>query len=1158
MNSQIRAADPQLEPQHLSIHHAKESCFRRIDDCLAQQNPEFVAKAQTVEQMLQLWAKHSGVDARKGMSLDDRLKDHLDLKATLIGLLELIEQKMGQALSSPDEHGDAETAPAFVSRDNDDIDPEEFLIKQKWRSYKGNAWETVGGSIDMLIELTAMIRKSTVRNASLPSHFHRPDDYFAEYSKLLARNWFKDARRSFTDQLGDSVFVRRNHMLYKMKHEEKISYSGADLTPVPSEPTPAPLLTTETRRGMEPLKETTLRIGSPHPAARIFANPTPSSTNLSQFDRNKFKQRNRKIGALSGITEGSVSVEETSFSYMYPEPPALGEKERYGVCPYCSVLLSASKLTKGAWRQHLHEDIQPYVCISEKCRHPAQFFSNSTQWLQHMDKFHGRDWPQRVHMATWFCDKEHDRLEFKSECELQKHLNRDHTSLSDAHVNALVRRNWGVGCREPHVCPLCESTPSNIVPLMNNKDKALLLCRHIGDHLKAIALFSLPSLSTDPANDEQKSSSGAQLPSNEDSGGDSARKNQAVAQLVEDLEGSLTFDDDPSRLVDAVASEATINERHISDVPSDLDAALEWKFASSEQEPPELDPVLEILRRMREEEKLATNSTEQLGRASLYKQIRTKLVKSVFDEAEVYFLPNGSLDSLITKESVVRELLSSKAQHKAEVESLAEFILISAKKLFGIVILLTDPTLYQLIRKRMEVFRNKGMTDSNLPLQGSWWVENFSTGAIGDTKIEDVSDRSIFGYDELWPISTVEYFCIIQHRFLAPVFSSTGLSYDFEPDTILPFTERDTDLSQPAWNIRYRIHEKHINQETIDTRRPYYVDVKKAYDASGMESSWDDDVETLSHINSLNHEHLVRFLAAFRRGRQDGYFMFEWASGGNLRNLWLTFHRPKLTSGLVKSAFRQMAGLASAINRVHSDPKLPCLPHSDLKPEHIYVFSNHNGNELGTLKIGAGELWSEIESERGHFAYETKWGWSYEAPELNNSGLYFKEPQPRASDIWSMGCIMLEFLIWLIYGMDGLHRFSGVKQSAFVFSARDFYQETQESQDGTRVVTVDPIVLKWMDHMAADPACEVETTALGNLLELIRTRLLVVKPPPDHRLAKVFARPHSSVASQSHQTWERCTSSELEERMREISDKNETERYWLAAQPKSPPEIKRG
>lgn len=63
---------------------------------MVQQNPKFAAKVQTLEQMLQLWAKHSGVDARKGMSLDDRLKDHLDLKATLIGLLELIEQKMAQ------------------------------------------------------------------------------------------------------------------------------------------------------------------------------------------------------------------------------------------------------------------------------------------------------------------------------------------------------------------------------------------------------------------------------------------------------------------------------------------------------------------------------------------------------------------------------------------------------------------------------------------------------------------------------------------------------------------------------------------------------------------------------------------------------------------------------------------------------------------------------------------------------------------------------------------------------------------------------------------------------------------------------------------------------------------------------------------------------
>ncbi|KAJ4223422.1 hypothetical protein NW759_006056 [Fusarium solani] len=697
-----------------------------------------------------------------------------------------------------------------------------------------------------------------------------------------------------------------------------------------------------------------------------------------------------------------------------------------------------------------------------------------------MHEFHGRDWPQRVHMITWYCDREHDRLKFKSESKLQKHLNHDHTSLSEAYVNALVRRNWGFGCREAHVCPLCESTPSNIVPLMNDKDKATLLFRHIGDHLKALALFSLPSLSTDPANDEQKSSSGAQLPTNDDSEAHSAGNNQAVAGLDEDLEGSLTFDDDPNSLRDAVGSEETIKEGHISDVPSDLDATLEWKFASSKREAPELDPILETLRIWREEEKPTTNSTEQLKSVSLSRLIHTKSVMSAFDTSGCFF-PNGSLDNLITKESVTRELWvesSSKTPHKAEVESLAKFISISAKKLFGILVFLPGFTSTQLIRQRMEVFRDKSITDSNLPLQESWWEENFSTVTISDRKIIGMHNRNVPGYEELWTFSLVKDFCTFQHWFLAPVFSSTGLSYDLEPGAILPFTERDPDVGHSAWNIRYRIHEKHIDQQTI-----------------------------------------------------------------------------------VKSAFRQMAGLTSAIDRVHSDPKLPYLPHGDLKPEHIYVFSNANGNDFGTLKIGAGELWSAIRSTIDQVAYVTEGCWWYEAPELNNSGLFFKQPPPRACDIWSMGCIMLEFLIWLMYGVDGLHRFIQAKQSATFPQGKYFYQETREGQDGMPVVTVEPVVLKWMDHMAGDPACEVGKTALGNLLELIRTRLLVVKPPHEPRLApntassQVSVRPPSSVAGQSYQTWERCTSGELEERMQEILDENETERYWLAAEPKSPPEI---
>lgn len=92
----IRSHDYPPEATQSSIYHAKQLCFQRVEDCAAQKNAKFAAHAQALEQMLQLWAKHSGVDARKGMSLDDRLKDHPDLKTTVIGLLDLIKQKATQ------------------------------------------------------------------------------------------------------------------------------------------------------------------------------------------------------------------------------------------------------------------------------------------------------------------------------------------------------------------------------------------------------------------------------------------------------------------------------------------------------------------------------------------------------------------------------------------------------------------------------------------------------------------------------------------------------------------------------------------------------------------------------------------------------------------------------------------------------------------------------------------------------------------------------------------------------------------------------------------------------------------------------------------------------------------------------------------------------
>lgn len=254
------------------------------------------------------------------------------------------------ALSSSDNQIDHPSAPETVTTHDfdadEDLDPEELLIVQKWKRYNGNAWESIGAAVDVLIELTAMVRKSTVSvgDSILHTTFHRTDDYFSDYAKTLTRRWFQDARKSLTDQLGEAIFIRRRHILYRMKHEEKIIYprTGAwTSTSIKStEPVTVHPVTADAFPETKPRPTTTIP---------VFGASAPSSTNVSEFQKERFKRRQGRHGALSGISEGSISTTETSFSYMYPEPPKLGD-ERYTTCPYCLMILNSNDLNEGAWR----------------------------------------------------------------------------------------------------------------------------------------------------------------------------------------------------------------------------------------------------------------------------------------------------------------------------------------------------------------------------------------------------------------------------------------------------------------------------------------------------------------------------------------------------------------------------------------------------------------------------------------------------------------------------------------------------------------------------------------------------------------------------------------------------------------------------------------
>ena len=284
-----------------------------------------------------------------------------------------------------------------------------------------------------------------------------------------------------------------------------------------------------------------------------------------------------------------------------------------------------------------------------------------------------------------------------------------------------------------------------------------------------------------------------------------------------------------------------------------------------------------------------------------------------------------------------------------------------------------------------------------------------------------------------------------------------------------------------------------------------------------MIQGWKQEASVLQQMNALEQPHIVQFITAFRRGepgREDHYLMFEWADGINLRNLWRTYPRPSSTANLVKETVQQILGLATALREAHY-PELrsgrcqTSFRHGDLKPENILWFKDQDNKTMGILKIAdwglakRHDIVTELRSHKTSTDYGTR---RYESPE-EETGVGVSVEAHRGSqltpgnamtptlgkrrsrlyDIWAMGCITLEFIVWLLYGADGLNDFNRS------IGNDDAFYEIQLS-DGKKTAVVHHVVREWMDHMATQPAC-YPGTAVGDLLYLVKTRLLVVELP---------------------------------------------------------------
>lgn len=256
---------------------------------------------------------------------------------------------------------------------------------------------------------------------------------------------------------------------------------------------------------------------------------------------------------------------------------------------------------------------------------------------------------------------------------------------------------------------------------------------------------------------------------------------------------------------------------------------------------------------------------------------------------------------------------------------------------------------------------------------------------------------------------------------------------------------------------------------------------------------FDREMKALRATRNENHPRLIRYLSTCEKSNTY-YILLPWADGSTLDKFWEN-NGPKTrprNRELVRKSLDQLLQLADALRFLHSIK----LRHGDLKPANILHFTDRSGqvDNFVIADLGISRHHHKATGLRNVPTMTRSTTEAYEAPEASTDAAHGR-PRSRKYDIWSMGCIILEYIIWLLWDNEALDTFNKARG----YPAFAFYRAGSSIVNASAAV-VDPAVLRAIKVLRADPRC-ARGTALRDLIDLVQQDLLVVDL--DHRCEAV-------------------------------------------------------
>jgi serine/threonine protein kinase len=287
------------------------------------------------------------------------------------------------------------------------------------------------------------------------------------------------------------------------------------------------------------------------------------------------------------------------------------------------------------------------------------------------------------------------------------------------------------------------------------------------------------------------------------------------------------------------------------------------------------------------------------------------------------------------------------------------------------------------------------------------------------------------------------------------------------------------------------------------------VAIKKLIDPDKDDFKKEDTI--LRQLAPKKHPHLLQLLATYEQTTcTEGvkyHFIFPLADD-NLRDYWdKRMPNPEFDKPTVFWAINQMTGITGGLLQVHvhtvsislgskDGETMSVKPgeewfgrHGDIKPENILWFSEDSEyrDGRGVLKLGDFGLgrFHGLESRSKVPPGTISGTITYEPPELK-----LRIPVSRAYDIWSLGCLFLEFATWLLKGANAVNDFADARAESNPSTPKmtddSFFTVTQDMSSAD----VREGVKKWVRGLHQHPRC---SQLIHDLLNLVMKEMLVVE-----------------------------------------------------------------